>query len=184
MQPTKPMLTATVVVSALIFSGTAAAERADRAKSVEIEGARSVNKLDESTGSLEDAVLIQGTLKITAPKLTYRRDAKGNLFAELVGSETQLVTFREKREGFADYTEGQAVKVDYDQRADTIKLISRARVVSGGSLLTSDLIVYNTLTNEFQAGLPAGAKPSTGAASERVRIVLPPPVSDKPAEKK
>jgi lipopolysaccharide export system protein LptA len=169
---------------ATTIAGGAHAERADREQQVVIEFDRVNTNLNSASGTVEgNVILTQGTLKITAPKMNFKRDANDNVFAELLGSSAQRVTFREKREGFSDYTEGEADKAEFDQRSNTVKLFNRARITSGGNEINSDLIVYNTGTDEFLAG-GQDAKPNSGAPS-RSRLVLPAPSSrDKPAEKK
>lgn len=169
-----------IAAVALATMTQAQAERADRDKQVVIEYDRAVANLAAKSGTLEGNVILeQGTLRITAPKLNFKRDANDNVFAELFGSGAQRVTFRERREGYSDFTEGEAERAEYDQRANTIKLFNRARIVSAGNEMTSDYILYNTGTDEFlvDGQAPGSKTPSSanGTAAARSRMVLPPP---------
>lgn len=174
-----------VLIALTCAASVGHAERADREQQVEIEFDRASTKLNAASGSVEgNVILTQGSLKITAPKMNFKRDSNDNVFAELLGNAAQRVTFREKREGFSDYTEGEADRAEFDQRTNTVKLINRARITSAGNEINSDLIVYNTGTDEFLAG-GQDAKPNSGALPTRSRLVLPAPSSrDKPADKK
>jgi lipopolysaccharide export system protein LptA len=169
-------------VAAMGVPFAAHAERADRAKPVVIEYDRLLANIDASTVVVEGNVILeQGTLRITAPKMNVKSDAEKNVFAELIGNDKQRVTFREKREGFNDYTEGEADRAEYDQRANSIKLMSRARITSAGSEITGDQVFYNSVTEEFKVDGVPNSKPGTNAAPQRGRLVLPPPNSrDKP----
>lgn len=172
-------------IGVVLFSAPAGAERADRQLPVAVDGAKlSLDKKDNTSVMEGDVVLTQGTLRIEAAKMRIKKDANDNAFAEIFGAPGKQVTFREKREGYNDFIEGVADRAEFDQRANTIKFFNNARVKSGGDVLTGDFLVYNTLTERFEA---SGGVTQTGAANDgsRVRLTFQPRNETvKPTEKK
>lgn len=158
------------------------AEKADRTKPIEIDAASATTDLANNVQVLEGAVvLVQGTMRITAERMRVRRDAQEHILAELFGSNGNPVKFREKREGFNDFVEGQADRAEFDDRANTIKLFNRATLKNGGDQLAGEYIYYNSVTEVIQAlgripdpkADPKAVGPAT-AESARVRIVIQP----------
>jgi len=171
---------AMLVAAFLLVPLGAVAEKADRSKLIKIEAASNV--LDQSTNVLVlegEVVLEQGTMRITAERMRLKRDAQENIFAELFGKAGGQITFREKREGFSDYMEGVADRAEFDDKANTLKLFSRARLKNGTDELTGEYIYYNSLTEVIQAfgPVPDGKtdpKASTPTGNNRVRITIQP----------
>jgi lipopolysaccharide export system protein LptA len=163
------------------------AEKADRAKNVEITYARLLSNIDQSDLTVEgDVVLAQGTLRITAERMRVKKDAKENVTAEIFGNTTQQLTFREKRDGSNEFIEGSADRAEFDQGANTLKLFSRAAINSGGNLLSGEYLSYNRVTSEFNVnGVQPGSKgvPTTNG---RGKLVIPPPkdAAESASEKK
>ncbi len=155
------------------------AEKADRTKPIEINAASGTMDLANNVQTLEgNVVLVQGTMRITAERMRLKRDAQEHIFAELSGSNGSQITFREKREGFNDYMEGTADRAEFDDRANTVKLFSRAKLKNGGDELTGEYIYYNSITEVLQAlgRIPDSKDPKGGTQTgdNRVRIVIQP----------
>ena len=173
-------LLAALGVGLLLVPLGVAAEKADRSKPIKIEAASSV--LDQSTNILVlegEVVLEQGTMRITAERMRLKRDAQENIFAELFGRAGGQITFREKREGFNDYMEGVADRAEFDDKANTLKLFSRAKLKNGADEMTGEYIYYNSLTEVFKASssAPSGkADPKTTqpTANNRARYIIQP----------
>jgi lipopolysaccharide export system protein LptA len=157
--------------------GIASSEKADREKEMDIsskyglyEGTR-----DANVKKLEGDVLIErGTMRITAERAIVRETADGT-FAELFGKTTGPITFRQKREGENDFVEASADRAEYDDNTGTIKLYSKVRFKSGGDLMESEYMVYNTYTEkmELRNQIP-GAKSTPGADEGRVTFKVQP----------
>jgi lipopolysaccharide export system protein LptA len=177
-----PLTALTVLMTFTIHAPDAQAEKADRKKEIEIDAARQRADLANNVLILEGGVsLVQGTMRITAERMVVKRDDQQYIFAELFGSAANQVTFKEKREGFNDFMEGVADRAEFDDRANTIKLFTRARLKNGSDTLTGEYIYYNSESETIQAdGSAPAAKPGqpTGAATTtgngRVRIVIQP----------
>jgi lipopolysaccharide export system protein LptA len=160
-----------------VMSGPAGAEKADRqqvlrmsAKQAGAEGTR-----DANTKFLEGDVLItQGTMRITADKATVK-ETDGEVFAELYGSTSSQITFRQKREGNNDYIEASADRAEYDDKTGTLRLFSRVRFKSGNDQTDSEFMQYNSNTEQmsFRNQIP-GAKPKGGSEEGRVIFEIQP----------
>jgi lipopolysaccharide export system protein LptA len=163
----------------------ALAEKADRNKPIEMTAASGTSDLANNVQTLEGTVvLVQGTMRMTAERMRVKRDAQDRILAELFGTPTAQITFREKREGFDDFMEGVADRAEFDDRSNTIKLFGRARLKNGGDELTGEYIYYNSVSEVIQAlgripepgdaKRPPDAGAGAGSASPRVRIVIQP----------
>lgn len=172
-------------LGALLACGVqvAYAEKADRSKEVEILFARTEGIASDNGEIIVsgDVVLTQGTLKITGERMHVKKDARDNVTVEIKGMPDKQVTFRAKRDNAADFMEGVAGRVEFDQRKGIVKLFERAVVKSGTMLMTAEFIAYNQETEQFEVDTPPRKTGDTPTA--RSRIVIPPPKPD-PGEKK
>lgn len=158
------------------------AERADRTKlidikydSIDIDQSKLIRTLE---GNL---VLTQGTMRITAERMVLKEDEAGFTTVQAYGGATGQVTFRQKREGAADFMEGFADRAEFDDKADTLKLLSRARLKSGGDELKAEYIYYNSATEVMQARNVIPGEKATGATGSnpsRPTITIQPKISD------
>ena len=168
------VLFATVV---LLVPCIANGEKADRlqtlrmsAKQGSAEGSKDIN-LKQLEG---DVLITQGTMRITADRAIVK-EADGSVFAELFGNNASQITFRQKREGENDFVEASADRAEYDDKTGAIRLFSKVRFKSGGDLVDSEYMQYNTNTEkmELRNQVP-GLKPKAGTEEGRVVFqVLP-----------
>ena len=91
------------------------------------------------------------------------------------GNANRRAYFRQKREGLDEIIEGEAERLEYDGRADTVRLVNQAVLKRfRGSTLADEVagstISYDNTTEVFQV---VGG-PSSAAPSGRVRGVLTP----------
>jgi len=173
-----------LVASALV-SASAFAERADREKEI-VVGADHLTADDANrTSTFEGSVVVtQGTMRITAGKVTVKEDAQRHKYYVANGAP---VTFRQKRDKVDEYVEGFAERAEFDDRNDILKLFNRAKVKSNQNEITGDFISYD-MNKELAevSGAAPGAKlpPNTG----RVKVIIlppkrPPDAADPAAEK-
>ncbi|MHB1619002.1 MAG: lipopolysaccharide transport periplasmic protein LptA [Sulfuricella sp.] len=173
----------------LVAAPWAHAEKADRDKPINLES---------DTATVDDAkkisiyegnvILTQGTLQIRANKLVVTEDADGFLLGTAYGNPA---SFRQKREGYDEYIEGYALRIEYDQKKDLIQLFNQARMKRGLDEAQGNYISYDGKTEFFQV---LGGKENATANNPRgrVRTVIQPkqktaapvarPASLKPAE--
>lgn len=163
----------------IVLATTAYAEKADRSKPMFLE-AREL-RFDDVKQTIEgsgNVILTKGSLVIRAAKMALRKDSDGNEFATLTGTPDSPASIRQKRDAVDEFIEGQGESIEYDGRADTIKLINNAelRRLRGTTLadeITASVILYENLTDRFSAD--SGAS-SGGALPQgtRVRIMIVP----------
>ena len=155
---------------ALLAAAGAFAERADREKDIVIGADRSAADDKSKVLTLEGNVIVtQGTMRITASRMTVREDAQKNKFYVATGSP---VTFRQKRDKVDEWIDGEAQRAEFDEKADILKLFSRARVKSGANEITGDFISYDMAREVAEA---SGAAPgATVSKDSRVKVIIVP----------
>lgn len=159
---------ATAALLALAAPGPASAEKADREKPVNI-GADTLTADDRNRTSTFDGnvVVTQGTLRITAARVTVREDPQG--FKTYVATGAP-VAFRQKRDQAEDWVEGWAERAEFDDRTDMLRLHNRARLKSAQGEISGDLITYDMGKELFQVTGAPGGEPS----GSRVKATLLP----------
>lgn len=180
--PVLPCVPRRALVCATLLLGLAVpawAERADRDKPMNIEADALRYEEQKQLSTFTGKVLVtKGTIVMRGARLEVRQDSAGNQFGTLSAEAGKRAFFRQKREGLDEYIEGEGETIEYDSKADTVRLIRRAemRRLEGATLLDQvlgSLIVYNNRTEVYtvdgaphEAGAPAG--------NGRVRAVLAP----------
>jgi lipopolysaccharide export system protein LptA len=111
----------------------AQAERADREKPLNYEANNGeCDDLKQICVLAGDVVLVKGTMRATGERVQIRKDPEGYQYGLIEAAPGKLATFRQKRDStqpaVEEYVEGYAERVEYDEKADTVKLIGRARV--------------------------------------------------------
>lgn len=158
-----------VGVACLLACGSSLAERADALKPIKINAESSVVNSVTQGGTAEgNVVLTRGTLIMKAEKLTATMDPQSYQFVTLLAAPGGLATFRQKKDGGPDlWIEGEAERIEYDDKSDVVKLKGRAKVrnlegtrVTGsseGAFLSYDsrkevVTTTNTATGESKTG--------------------------------
>jgi len=174
------LLAGWVVGLAAVTLGTPAqAEKADRFQKLKVEADRQgkidlVNNLVVFSGNV---VVSKGTMVISAERVELRETAAGYHNAVAFGAEGKPATFRQKREGVDETIVGEADRLEYDGRAETVRFVNRASVqrLRGTSVadeISGSLITYDSLGEVFSVTGAPGA--SATQPSGRVRAVLSP----------
>ena len=167
---------AAAALLAMLAAVGAFAERADREKDIVIGADRSAADDKSKVLTLEGNVVVtQGTMRITASRMTVREDAQKNKLYVATGSP---VTFRQKRDKVDEWIDGEAQRAEFDEKADILKLFTRARVKSGANEITGDFISYDMAREVAEA---SGAAPgATVSKDSRVKVIIVP--TKKPGE--
>lgn len=176
----KPLRLLPLLFVALLLWGVGArAEKADRDKPMNVESDNlrydDIKQVSVFSGRV---VLTKGTIVIRGAVLTVRQDADGAQHAVVTSEPGKLAFFRQKREGVDEFIEGEGEVIEYDGRAETVKLQkqSQLRRYRGATLsdeMTGGLIVYNNATDVFTIDGGA-ARGGSGASGGRVRAMLTP----------
>ena len=158
----------------LAVSAQAFAERADRDKPVVISADKgSGDDLNQTSIYTGNVVLTKGTILLRADQLTTRQDPEGYSYGTAIVTQPgKLAYFKQKREGVDEYIEGQAERIEYDEKTDVVKLFNRAivkRLAAGRDAdeIRGDRIDYNSRTDVYSA---------QSSTSGRVNVVLQPKV--------
>lgn len=190
-----------LVLSALTgLAGMAHAEKADRAKPMNIEAdALRHDELKQTSVFSGRVVMTKGTIVLRGARLDVRQDADGYQYGVVTAEAGKRAFFRQKRDTLPgtpdEFIEGESEVIEYDGKADNVRFITRAELRRyRGSVLndeiTGALIVYNNLTEVFtvdgqKAPASSTAAGDTPASGGRVRAVLapkdPPPGAAAPA---
>lgn len=156
----------------------AAAEKTDREKPVNLEADRVTIDDAKQIAVFEGNVLLtQGTMQIRGERMEVRQDKDGFKQGTTVGSPAY---FRQKREGYDEFIEGWADRIEYDGRAETLQMFTRAQLKRGQDEVRGNYISYDARTEFFQ--VTGGTKPTApGGPGERVRAVIQPKPKEPPA---
>jgi lipopolysaccharide export system protein LptA len=167
-----------LIAAAALAAIPAHAERADREKEIVVGADRSTSDDINKTLTLEGNVVItQGTMRMTAAKVTVKEDPQKYKFYVATGNP---VTFRQKRDTVDEWVDGEAQRAEFDDRNDMLRLYNHAHVKSGGNEVTGDYVSYDMRREVTEvAGAPPGAKPPENS---RVKVIIIPPKRD--ADKK
>lgn len=156
------------------------AEKADRSKPLNVAADRqgTFDLLKQVVVFTGNVIITKGTIVIKADRVEVREGPDGYRVAVAVGSPARPATFRQKRDGVDEFIDGQADRLEYDERADTVRFVNNAivrrlRGATIGDEITGQQISYDNTTEVFSV---TGGTPSTTAGSPggRVRAVLTP----------
>ncbi len=173
------LLSAAVVATALT-PDAARAERADGEKPIVWSGDRLTGrKSDGGTDVVEvegKVVITQGTRTIKADRAVIRQNPDGTMSASAYGNP---VSFREKRDGAAEYIEAYALRAEYDGRQKLLELFDQALLRREGDELRAGYISYNTETEAYRAeGQRAAEAKGPATSGGRVQGVFQPKSKD------
>ena len=176
--PANFAVTALAAAAMALAVGAAQAEKADRAKPLNVE-ADQPSKLDLQKKVVVfngNVVISKGTLVIRAAKVEVRETADGYQIATATGAAGKPATFRQKRDGVDEHIEGQAERLEYDSKADTVRFVNaavvrRLRGTAVADEITGSVVSYDASSEVFSV---SGGPPNANGTGGRVRAVLTP----------
>jgi len=174
-------------VAALAALAPAAhAERADRTKPMSIDSSGQtpdvVNLNKHSAVFTGNVVITQGTLVIHADRVEVSEDADGQRLGYAFGSADKPATFRQKRDGDDEYSEGEAQKIEYDSAANRVRFVGAAHLrMLKGTVVTDQasaaLITYDTAADTIALnsdGTRSAGDATTTTSNGRTTVVFTP----------
>lgn len=170
-------ITCAVLLAGSLLMSSAWAEKADRNKPINLEADSAVYDDAKQVMVAQGHVIVtKGTLLMRADRLEQREDRDGSQYMTATAKAGGRVFFRQKRDGLDEYMEGEAQQIEYDGKADVIRLIGKAvlRRLQGATLAdesTGELIVFNNATESISL---QGGDASSNKTPERVRMMLSP----------
>ncbi|MDN4059664.1 lipopolysaccharide transport periplasmic protein LptA [Massilia sp. YIM B02769] len=133
-----------------LLSLSAFAERADSLKQAVIGyDSLDVDEVTQTRILVGNVVVTRGTLTLKSDRALLKETPEGYMSVTLTSNPGRVSTFRQKRDGGPDlWVEGQAERIEYDERQELVKLHSKAivRELENGRLaneLTGPFISYD-----------------------------------------
>ncbi|HWV91609.1 MAG TPA: lipopolysaccharide transport periplasmic protein LptA [Burkholderiales bacterium] len=154
----------------LILATPALAEKADRDKPTQVEAnkmsADDVRRLNVFEG---DVVVTKGTIRLTAERLVVRQDAEGFQLATATGKPARFRQRQDAKPGEKEgiWVEGEAMRIELDDRNQKIELFDKARVNRGGDEVAGDYIFVDQRSDFYQVSSGKG-----GEKQGRVKAII------------
>ncbi len=133
-----------------LLSLSAFGERADSLKQAVIGyDSLDVDEVTQTRILVGNVVVTRGTLTLKSDRALLKETPEGYMSVTLTSNPGRVSTFRQKRDGGPDlWVEGQAERIEYDERQELVKLHSKAivRELENGRLaneLTGPFISYD-----------------------------------------
>jgi lipopolysaccharide export system protein LptA len=116
-------------VALALLATMASAERADATKNAIINA----DSIDADQVSLTrlltgNVTVERGTMRLTSDKAVVRETPEGYMMVTLTAAPGKLATFRQKRDGGDLWIDGQAQRIEYDDKSQIVKLFGNAQV--------------------------------------------------------
>jgi lipopolysaccharide export system protein LptA len=163
-----------------MLAALASAERGDankeaiiKSKSIDIDQVSLTRVL---TGNV---TMEKGTLRLSADKAVLKETPEGYLGLVLTAGAGKAATFRQKRDAGVDlWVDGQAQRVEYDERTQVVKLFGNAKVreLKGDKVtneLDGDFISYDSRMEQLVSRNDAAAAPGKGSDGRSTLIIAP-----------
>jgi lipopolysaccharide export system protein LptA len=158
--------------------GIAHADKSDKDKPLNIESDKlSIDDVKKESVFEGNVVLSQGSLMLKADRVVVRQDQQGFNYGFAFGKPCY---FRQKREGYDEYIEGNAERLEYDGRQDKVRLFTNAHIRKGQDEVRGDYISYDSVTEFYQVigGGKVAATPTNPTG--RVQVTIQPRRLEKP----
>jgi lipopolysaccharide export system protein LptA len=168
------------VVLGLALALPAWAEKADRDKPLQVEAnkmtADDVRRLNVFEGNV---VVTKGTMSLRADRLVVRQDAEGFQFATATGKPARFRQRQDPKPGEKEgiWIDGEALRIELDDRNQRIELFDKARVNRGCDEVAGDYIFVDQRSEFYQVSSGKGAEKG------RVKAIIQPKPSAELAAK-
>lgn len=171
----KTLLTLALLLAPL---APAIAEKADSSKPMTIDAdSGSDDDVRQIKTLIGNVTLTRGTLLMKAGKAVMRTDAEGYKYITFTADANGVATFRQKRDGGDLWVEGQAERIEYDDKTEIVKMYSKAKLARLEGTKVSDevegaYIGYDSRKEFFNVenSVTGESKPGAG----RVHMVIQP----------
>ena len=146
------------------------AEKGDKDKPTQIEANRmSADDTRRMTIFEGSVVLTKGTIAVRADRIVVRQDAEGYQYATATGAPVRFRQRLDPKEGQeAVWMDGEAQRIEVDDKKQTIELHEKARVTRGGDEVQGALIFVDQRSDFYSV---SAGKDSPGG---RVKATLQP----------
>jgi lipopolysaccharide export system protein LptA len=175
-RPARPV----VALFALGLAVAAHAEKADLNMPTQIEANRmSADDARRMTIFEGSVIVTRGTMRLTADRVVVRQDSEGWQFATATGKPAR---FRQRQDAKPPekegvWMEGEALRMEMDDRSGKIELYDAARVKRGGDEVAGNYIMLDQRSDYFSVSTGKEAKDAAGkegTTAGRVKAVIQP----------
>jgi lipopolysaccharide export system protein LptA len=160
-------LLATVLLGVALV---AAAEKADKDKPTQIEANRMSSDEARRMNLFEGSVVLtKGTMSVRADRIVVRQDPEGYQISTATGNPVRFRQRQDPKDGQeAVWVDGEALRVEIDDRKSTIELFDKARITRDGDEVLGNYIFVDQRSDFFSVN--AGKDGPSG----RVRATIQP----------
>ena len=162
------------------ITAAAHAERADKDKPTQIEANRMSADDTRRVNIFEgNVVLTKGTLAVRADRIVVRQDAEGFQHTTATGSPVRFKQRMDPKEGekVARWLDGEAGRIEINDREQKVELFDDARVNRGGDEVTGDYIFVDQASDFFSVSS------GKGDPGGRVKAIIQPKAAPGAAKK-
>jgi lipopolysaccharide export system protein LptA len=155
---------------ALALPGIGIAEKADRDKPTQVEANRMSADDARRMNIFEGNVVVtKGTITLRADRLVVRQDAEGFQFATATGKPARFRQRQDAKPGEKEgiWIDGEALRIELDDRNQKIELFDKARVNRGGDEVAGDYIFVDQRSDFYQVSSGKG-----GEKQGRVKAII------------
>ena len=175
----KPFLPLFSLILAIAAMPSVHAEKADSNKPTEIDAEKLAYDDVKQVSTFAGAVVItRGTLIMKAERAVVTKDPAGYQYVTLFAAPGALATFRQKRDGGVDlWVEGQAERIEYDDKTENAKLFSKAKMRRLDGTKPTDEVQGEFISYDSRAEFMAVNNTATGESKPgggRIRAVIQP----------
>jgi lipopolysaccharide export system protein LptA len=123
-----------------------------------------------------NVIVTKGTLLLRAEKAVLKQTPEQDMMVTLTAGGGKLATFRQKRDGGPDlWIEGEAARIEYDERSAVVKLFGSAKIrqIDGNRTtdeIQSEFISYDSLREVFVSRNDATGDSKAGGTRGRMII--------------
>jgi lipopolysaccharide export system protein LptA len=164
-----------IPIVVLLFALPALAEKADKDKPTQIEANRmSADDTRRMTIFEGNVVLTKGTVAVRAERIVVRQDPEGFQFVTATGAPVRFKQKLDPKEGEKEgqWLDGEALRIEIDERKQTIELFEKARVNRAGTEVAGAYIFADQRSDFFS--VTTGKGPKDGQPPGRVTAIIPP----------
>ena len=160
-----------LLLALCLAPGVARAEKADKEKATQIEANKMSSDETRRLTIFEGNVLLtKGTMTVRADRIVVRQDAEGYQYATATGAPVRFRQRLDPKEGQqeAGWMDGEALRIEVDDKKQTIELHEKARVTRGGDEVQGALIFVDQRSDFYSV---SAGKDAPGG---RVKATLQP----------
>lgn len=165
-----------VLIAAVLAAGAARAERADSTKPTIIDADSATgNEVTQVRTLIGNVILQRGTLLIKAGRAVMKNDPEGYSYTTFYADPGKLATFRQKRDGGDIWDEGEAERIEYDNKTEIVKMFSKAKITTLDNKRKTQEVQGPYLSYDSRKevySLENDVSGTTKANGGRVRIVI------------